>query len=204
MDSAKKRSYRGLREPGIMSRLGEFGELARARSLPLQRLFEDYIGDIPEMFSESGRRNFIPRTNISETEDAFRLSVELPGMTEDDIDISLTSDGLLIQGEKREEHEEENQGLKYVESSYGRFERLIPVTQEVEEDKITASFDKGILRLELPKTEKAKSRGKKIKIRSSSSSEIESRQKRNGKSRLSEKTKTRKTSSSEGAQSASQ
>jgi len=197
MDREKKRSYRGLREPGIMSRLGEFGELARVRALPLQRLFEDYIGEIPEMFSESGGRSFIPRTNISETDDAFRLSVELPGMTEDDIDISLTSEGLLIHGERREEHEEEEKGLKYVESSYGRFERLIPITQEVEEDKITANFDKGILRLELPKTEKAKSRGKKIKI-SKGSSEVESQQKRNGESRLSERT-----SSSEGAQSAS-
>jgi len=199
MTSERTRALSRPRERGLLSRLGGLGR----ENLPFQRMFQDFIGEFPDLLGDIEAGAFIPRTNVSETEDAIKLSVELPGMSEDDIDVSMTSEGLLIQGEKREDYEDEGKGLKYVESSYGRFERLIPLTQDIEEDKITANFDRGVLRIELPKTEKAKSRGRKIQI-SKGSHETKSKE-GNQKSRL-ENGRGRKAggkSNSEGAQSAS-
>lgn len=139
---------------------------------PFQRFFDDFFRGMPDLLSGlpmmpslNEETGFMPRANVSENDREVRINVELPGMSEDDVDVTMTSDGIIIRGEKREERREgEERNRHYVEFSYGRFERFIPLNSEIEEDRIEAIFDKGILRIVLPKSEAAQKVSKKIAI----------------------------------------
>ena len=112
-----------------------------------------------------GNRSFSPQIDVVEEDDKLTVSVELPGLDQKDIEISLDGDFLHIKGEKREEHEEKsNKNFYYVERAYGAFERTVPLNVEIEEDQISASFKKGVLKIELPKTKNSKERKKRISV----------------------------------------
>ncbi len=106
-----------------------------------------------------------PTMDVTEDEDRFRVAVELPGMDEKDVEIVLSDNVLTIKGEKRVETEETEKPYAYMERSYGSFRRSIPLDFEVVTDKIDATFDKGVLTIDLPKTAEAKKAYKKIPIR---------------------------------------
>lgn len=106
-----------------------------------------------------------PTMDVTEDEDRFRIAVELPGMDEKDVEVVLSDDVLTIKGEKRVETEETEKPYAYMERSYGSFRRSIPLDVEVVTDKIEATFDKGVLTINLPKTAEAKKAYKKIPVR---------------------------------------
>jgi len=108
--------------------------------------------------------NFIPTVNVSENDKEIHVSAELPGLDEKDIDVSLSGDHLIIRGEKKAEREEKDEQFYRKESSYGAFHRSIPLPAEVEEDKIEATFKKGVLKIVLPKSPEARKARKKIAI----------------------------------------
>lgn len=147
--------------------LMSFGPFGR----PLSRLFDEMFSSLRtpaglSSFSDMGME-FMPRTNIVENERELRISVELPGLEEEDVDVTLTRDGVRISGERHEEMEGgKGTSRHYIESSYGRFERFIPLTAEVDEENVEAHFDRGVLQIVLPKTEEARSREHKIKVTS--------------------------------------
>jgi HSP20 family protein len=92
------------------------------------------------------------------------VKAEVPGLEPKDIDISL-SDGLLtIKGEKKQEREEKEENYHLVERSYGSFARSIRLPNEVQSDKIDASYKNGVLKIVLPKSEEAKKKEIKIKV----------------------------------------
>lgn len=97
-----------------------------------------------------------PAVDLVETDKDYRIKAELPGMDEKDIELSLTEDVLTIKGEKKEEHEEKEEGYYLAERHYGAFERSFRLPEEVEADRIEASFNKGVLTVVLPKSPKAK------------------------------------------------
>lgn len=152
---------------------------ARRRMLPFspfQRMFDRMLEDIfPEthglfnMPAESGGMEaglFSPRTEVTENDKEVRIRLEVPGMNENDIDVSMTREGILVRGERRNEREEEREGSRYYsEFSYGMFERFIPLSAEIDEGKIDAKFEQGVLKLSLPKTAEAQGRMKKIPIK---------------------------------------
>ena len=107
----------------------------------------------------------MPRMDVTEDEDRFHIAVELPGMDEKDVEVVLSDNVLTIKGEKKVETEETKKPYAYMERSYGSFRRSIPLDVEVVTDKIEASFDKGVLTIDLPKTAEAKKAFKKIPIR---------------------------------------
>jgi HSP20 family protein len=109
--------------------------------------------------------DFSPRVNMSETEKAYNLSVELPGMEPNDIDISLADNMLTISGEKKAEKEEKNKRYYRVERSYGSFQRRIPLPTEVIGDQIEATFKNGVLSIEIPKSEEAQKRSRRIEVK---------------------------------------
>ena len=104
-----------------------------------------------------------PAVDITEEEGVFKVSAEVPGMSEKDIGVSLSGDMLTIKGEKRQEHEEEGGNRYLSERSYGAFQRSFSLPEDVDGERIAASFDKGVLTVTLPRAGKAEP--KKIEVR---------------------------------------
>ena len=108
---------------------------------------------------------FSPSVDVTENDKEIKISAELPGMDEKDIDVSLQIDMLTIKGEKKEEKEDKGKDYYKMERSYGSFSRTIPLPVEVETDKVVASFKQGVLSITLPKTAKAVAETKKIAVK---------------------------------------
>ncbi|MDQ3927617.1 MAG: Hsp20/alpha crystallin family protein [Chloroflexota bacterium] len=111
---------------------------------------------------------FTPAINVAETDREYRVTAELPGMDEKDIELSLHRDHLTIKGEKKQEHEEKGNGYHRVERSYGTFQRTIPLPQEIDADNVEANFQKGVLTITLPKLPEVQSGAKRITIKGES------------------------------------
>lgn len=109
---------------------------------------------------------FNPSVDVIDTGKQIKVTAELPGMDEMNVEVSLTREALTIKGEKEDEREEKEKGYYHMERSYGSFVRTIPIPVEVEMDKVKATFKKGILTINLPKAEKVLKDTKKIAIRS--------------------------------------
>ena len=105
--------------------------------------------------------------DIDQTEDdkAFHMSIELPGMDEKDVDITLSSRLLTIRGEKKQEEKEEGKYFYRRERTFGSFRRTLELPGEVDESKIEASFKRGVLKIELPRTKEAQNRIKHIAVK---------------------------------------
>jgi HSP20 family protein len=106
-----------------------------------------------------------PSADVSETDKAIEVSVELPGMDEKDIDVSVTDDMLTIRGEKKSESEKKDKGYYISERSFGSFHRSIPLPTSVDTRNVEAKFKKGVLTVTLPKTAEAQEKIKKIQVR---------------------------------------
>lgn len=133
----------------------------------INHVFEDFWNRVENGWN--GRSNVVgmfgPSTDVTETDKSVDVSVELPGMTEDDIDISLSSDAMTIRGEKKIEHEEERKGVYMSERSYGSFYRTVPLPAGVDTDKADATFKNGVLTISLPKTAEAQAKIKRIPVK---------------------------------------
>jgi len=128
----------------------------------MNRLFEDFWHDF-DGDRTSGMRPFgFPHVEVSESDRELKVEAELPGMDEKDVEVLLDNGVLTLRGEKRSETEDKNRRVS--ERYYGRFERQIPLPVEIQEDKISASFKKGVLTVMLPKSAEAVDRVKKIPI----------------------------------------
>lgn len=103
-----------------------------------------------------------PRIELAETDKEISVSAEMPGLEEKDVEVLLNEGNLTIRGEKKSDVEDKER--QFSEHFYGRFERQIPVGLDIEEDKIEASFKNGILKVTLPKTERARTKAKRIAI----------------------------------------
>ena len=108
-----------------------------------------------------------PAINVAETNDAFEVTAELPGVDEKDIDVSLDANQLVISGEKKAESTREEKNWHVEERSYGSFYRSMLLPFEPEEGAVEANFDKGVLRLTIKKPAKAVKTTKKIDIKTS-------------------------------------
>ncbi|MGX5774428.1 Hsp20/alpha crystallin family protein [Methylorubrum zatmanii] len=103
-----------------------------------------------------------PSVEVVETEQGLRVSAELPGLDEKDVELFIEDGILTLRGEKRSETSDKERG--YTERSYGRFERSIALPLAVEEDKAEASFKNGVLSVVLPRSAKSPERGRRIAI----------------------------------------
>jgi HSP20 family protein len=104
-----------------------------------------------------------PAVDITEEEGAFKVSAEVPGMAEKEIQVSLSGDTLTIKGEKRQEREEKDKNRYLSERTYGEFQRAFSLPADVDREKIEATFANGVLTVTLPKT--AKAAPKKIEVK---------------------------------------
>ena len=162
--------HRGLRLWGD-GRDHPFGNFLRGRDglhREMDRLFDEFLpslGGSRSLLEPWTDGDLIPNVDETEDEKAYRFTVELPGMDQNDVEVSF-SDGLLtISGEKKQEAEEKEKDFYRRERSYGAFRRSLPVAGGVDESKIDASFKKGVLSIRLPKTKEAQKKPKKITVK---------------------------------------
>lgn len=101
---------------------------------------------------------FVPAVDLHETDDFYLLSVDVPGMSEKDIQIDVHDGRLTLRGERKFEHREDQKGYHRFEKSYGSFERSFQLPSDVKEDKIQARYENGVLEVMVPKAEKEKPR----------------------------------------------
>lgn len=106
----------------------------------------------------------VPFVNISEKEDAYQVSMAVPGLKKEDFKIDVEGNMLTIKSEKQEENQEENERFSRQEYSYSSFERCFTLPNEINKEKIEAGYKDGILNIELPKKEKAKMQASKKQI----------------------------------------
>ena len=98
------------------------------------------------------------------TKDDLVLTLELPGVSEKDVTVSITADLLTVKGERRFENQGKEQELLHVERTYGKFERLIQLPMAVQADRVRAMYRDGVLEINLPKAEELKPKEIKIDI----------------------------------------
>jgi HSP20 family protein len=107
----------------------------------------------------------VPAADVSEDEKTYKITAELPGMDEKNIEVSLSGRQLSLKGEKKQEREEKSKNYYLSERSFGSYQRSFQLPDGVDEDKITAMFENGVLTVTLPKTLEAQKQQKKIEIK---------------------------------------
>jgi HSP20 family protein len=134
----------------------------------IDRLFADSWGGslTPSLLSETWTTAKVtPRLDVTEDEKAFRVAVELPGMTDKDVSVTVQDRLLTISGEKKEEKEKKDKDVYRRERAYGSFKRTIELAGDVDTAKIEAAFKNGVLTIDLPKTKEAQESVKKISVK---------------------------------------
>jgi HSP20 family protein len=134
----------------------------------MNRLFDQFFADPFTMLPIASSRfgaDFTPRVDVSESDTATVVTAELPGMDEKDIQIEIDRDALVISGEKKNETEEKSKNYHRIERSFGSFQRVIPLMNEVDDEKVEAIFKNGILTVTIPKPVSSQKTTRKISIK---------------------------------------
>src|SRR6266404_1709003 len=127
----------------------------------MNRLFDDVFRSLEGSHSW-GARGAWPSVDVEETDKEYRVTAELPGLEERDVEVLLQDGVLTVRGEKR--LESENRNRTYSERFYGRFERQITLDRDVDEGAVNATFKNGVLTVTVPKSARAVERSKRIPI----------------------------------------
>lgn len=126
----------------------------------IENMFDRDWGDFPALSTAQ----WVPAVDVEESEDAYRIHADVPGMDPNDIDITLENGVLTLKGERKEEKSSDNeQGARHVERSYGAFVRRFALPDIADAENIDARVEKGVLRLTIAK--KAESKPRKIQIK---------------------------------------
>ena len=132
-----------------------FRELSSLQT-EMNRLFNAAFDTSPG--GNGGNRRWAPAMDLLETDEHFVLRADLPGMTESDVNIELEDNILTVSGERKAEHEENREGFYRVERAFGSFSRSLTLPRGIDAESVSASFDKGVLEVRIPKPEQRKPR----------------------------------------------
>lgn len=121
--------------------------MMRRFSEEMNRAFDHFFGGMPATASSPA---WAPAIEVHERDGNLEIAAELPGLSKDDVKVEATEDGLIIEGERRHQHEETREGIHRSERSYGRFYRMIPLPKGAEADKAKAEFKDGMLQVRVP------------------------------------------------------
>jgi len=144
----------------VISRFEPFREFATLQDR-MNRLFRSSV-------NEDGRdeslttSSFAPAVDVYEDEHNVTLKIEVPGIDEKDIDVRIEDNTLTVHGERKIEKEEKEENYRRVERQYGSFTRTFALPNTVDSEKVSANYDKGVLKIALPK--KAEAKPKQIKV----------------------------------------
>lgn len=149
------------------------GSLAPRYSDPFQvlrgemdQLFDSFLGGgfpTPRMLSRKSA--MVPHLDVKENDAAILIEAELPGLDDKDVNLTLQDGILSITGEKKFEQSEEKDNFHVMERRYGSFQRMLRLPDTVDEEKVEAKFEKGVLKVTLPKKPEAVRQPKKIDIK---------------------------------------
>ena len=128
----------------------------------MTRLFGHAYGDE----AEGTRASWAPPLDIYETPDAYKVLAELPGFSPDQVDVTVNEGQLTIRGERKFYDDVNEESFHRVERRFGAFQRIVSLPQQVQAERVEASFDKGVLTVSIPKAEQAKPRRIEIKAQS--------------------------------------
>ena len=128
----------------------------------LNRMFDDVL--TPASFAEFGNLSKVPAAELTETETALILKLEVPGMEAADLNIEATAKTISISGERKSEVQSEAEGKTRSEFRYGSFQRVIPLPVSIQNTEVKAEYKNGILHLTLPKTEAEKNKVVKVHL----------------------------------------
>lgn len=139
------------------------GSLSSDPFMSLQRgmsqLFDEvFRSAMPMIAGEGDRSMMMPQINVSETDGEYRITADLPGVDEKDVEVTLDGDLLTIRGEKKAEKKEEKESYHLVERSYGEFVRTIRIPHSVKTDQVQAKVENGVLTVMLPKESQGQTR----------------------------------------------
>ena len=129
------------------------------------RLFDNLFRGFDMVPFRSISKIFTPHIELSENDREIKVSAELPGLDEKDVEVSLRDNTLTITGEKKEKKESEEKDYRMKERAYGAFRRSIPLGSEIDAKKVNAHFRKGVLTITLPKAGRDREKKKKISVK---------------------------------------
>ena len=115
-------------------------------------IFDQFFGRSED---EDASAVWAPRTDLSETDDAFRIRLDVPGMTKDDITINLQNNTLTVSGERTSERTDEGEEYVRVERAFGNFHRTFTLPNAVDRENVEAAYEDGVLTINVPKTEES-------------------------------------------------
>jgi HSP20 family protein len=119
---------------------------------------EDFFRPLRALTERRGEQGWLPPVDIRETEEAYLVTAELPGLTKKDVDVTVENSILTLSGERRWEKSSESETYHRMERAFGRFSRSFTLPHQVEADKVKANFKDGLLTVSIPKAEQAKPR----------------------------------------------
>jgi len=128
----------------------------------MNRLFSSLSTTQEDRFLPNG--SFVPAAEISETDDAIALKLEVPGLKPEDIDIQVSADSVAISGERKTESTTEENGVTRSEFHYGSFRRVIPLNSRIDNANVEADYSDGILHLTLPKAPEERNKVVKVNL----------------------------------------
>jgi HSP20 family protein len=127
----------------------------------MNRMFNTFFDQTAP--TSSGRR-WLPPMDLLETAEHYVLRADLPGLSDDDVDIQLQDNVLTVTGERNAEHEQQQEGYHRLERAFGTFSRSLTLPDGVDPDMIQAHVDRGVLEIMIPKPEQKKPRQVRIKV----------------------------------------
>jgi HSP20 family protein len=130
----------------------------------MNRLFNTLFDAPAPANGPGGARRWIPAMDLVETDDEFVLRADLPGLSENDVNIELEDNVLTLSGQRKSEHEERKEGYYRVERASGAFSRSLTLPEGVDPEGIKANFDRGVLEVRIPKPEERKPRKVAISV----------------------------------------
>lgn len=126
------------------------------------RLFSDTLA--PTIGNDWKTFGRMPAAELSETEDAVQLKLEVPGVDARDLDVQVTEDMVSIKGERKSETRSEDKGMSRSEFYYGSFQRVIPLPARIQNTQVQAEYKNGILHLTMPKTQDERNKVVKVEL----------------------------------------
>lgn len=139
-----------------------FGEVSSLRK-EMDNLWNNFLGGRSFPATVSGE--WAPSVDVSETDTELQIKAELPGVDAKDVNVNISGNILTIKGEKKKEEEKEDEHFHSSERFYGSFQRSFRLPSNIQTDDVDATYEKGVLRLTLKKTEEAKKKEIEIKVK---------------------------------------
>jgi HSP20 family protein len=153
----------------VLTRWEPFREFSTLQDR-MNRLFRESFND-PGRDESLTTSSFAPAVDVYEDEHKVSLKIEVPGIEEKDIDVRVENNTLTVQGERKIEKEEKEENYRRVERQYGSFTRTFTLPSTVDTENVQATYDKGVLKITLPK--KAEAKPKQIKVQVGSEKHLE-------------------------------